>query len=157
MKNTNESYLKRKTYYHEYYKKHKEEIKTRREQTPKIKQHIKDYQKNYHNEHREEILLYYRKWEEKNIGHVREYFRGLKRWVIEKLGRRCSKCGLISGFDCVYDFHHSGETKSWGSNSVFKHKELAKWRKENKIPEDVILLCANCHRIIHHPEENVSI
>jgi len=91
--------------------------------------------------------IYHQKWLEK-----------LKFWAVHKLGDKCSRCG--KQFDlCCYDFHHVGE-KSWSNTehingintqtgaSNYRTKELTKWRKENKIPEDVRLVCSNCHRII---------
>jgi len=90
------------------------------------------------------------------------YVRNLLKWVIDKLGKKCNKCGLTFDY-CCFDFHHLDNGKSWSkfqnkenqSNqnvnvSSLKIKELGKWRRENKIPDDVILLCSNCHRIIHN-------
>jgi len=85
---------------------------------------------------------------------VRDYRRKrnqiLKRWAVDKLGRKCLRCGLISEHDCAYDFHHkngNGWSRNDGTSSNLRMKELLKWRKEDKIPEDVFLICAVCHRI----------
>jgi len=83
------------------------------------------------------------------------YLKELKHWAIDKLGRKCSECGLVSEYDCVYDFHHEGED-SWSkghyqqSASTKRTKELIKWKKANSIPSDCKLICSNCHRIKHH-------
>lgn len=76
----------------------------------------------------------------------------LKKWAVEKLGRKCSECGLVSEYDCIYDFHHEDQSKTWSREenpSNMAKKELLKWKKADKIPEDVKLLCSNCHRIKH--------
>lgn len=100
----------------------------------------------------------YKKWAEnqhKNYpNYWKEYLRELKHWAVDKLGRKCSKCGLISEYDCVYDLHHL-EENSWSkgfqrSSSNRRVKELIKWQKADKIPDDVKLLCSNCHRIEHN-------
>lgn len=106
--------------------------------------------------------IYYLKnkgrWEENNkTQHANHYWKAylkkLKHWAVDKLGRKCSKCGLVSEFDCIYDFHHL-EENSWSkgfqrSASNLRVKELLKWKRVDKIPEDIKLLCANCHRIEH--------
>jgi hypothetical protein len=90
--------------------------------------------------------------------YMKIYDAQLKRWAVEKLGRKCHDCSLISQFDCVYDFHHLGD-ESWSKYqntatlSIEKRRQLVKWRKEGKIPEDVWLVCSNCHRIIHHSNQ----
>jgi hypothetical protein len=90
----------------------------------------------------------------KDPRYMRYYFRELKHWAVDKAGRRCVDCGLVSEFDCVYDFHHLEEEKSWSKGkenaSNLRIKELLKWRRADSIPEDTILLCSNCHRKRHY-------
>lgn len=95
---------------------------------------------------------------EYNRLYMRIYIMMEKHWAVEKLGRKCSKCGLVSEFDCVYDFHHLEEENSWSKGSQriasdLRLKELSKWKRADKIPEDVKLLCSNCHRIEHLEKE----
>ena len=78
--------------------------------------------------------------------YMRKYMRELKQWAVDKLGRRCIDCGLISQYDCVYDFHHEGED-SWKRDSTAKAYQLLLWKKLDKIPDDIKLICSNCHRI----------
>jgi RNA polymerase subunit RPABC4/transcription elongation factor Spt4 len=91
--------------------------------------------------------IYHQKWLEE-----------LKLWAIQKLGDKCFHCD--KHFDsCVYDFHHEG-TDTWlrcneqQKNANRRVKELVRWRRAEKIPENVRLVCANCHRIISHKSFN---
>lgn len=61
-----------------------------------------------------------------------------KKWCIEKLGGKCLDCGLETKFHCVYEFHHLNGRK----NKV----DVQTWFKNQEIPSDIVLLCANCHR-----------
>lgn len=128
-----------------YYQEHKEQIKAK---VATYRDTHKEEIKNYKQTHKDDAKL----WRETHPNYIRNYFRELKQWAVDKLGRRCANCGLISKFDCVYDFHHEGEN-SWSNNknpSNIRIKELIKWKKEDSIPNDVKLLCSNCHRIEHH-------
>jgi hypothetical protein len=69
---------------------------------------------------------------------------------IDTLGGCCSKCGEIFPH-YVYDFHHIGSLKK-----DFAISEAIKSVSAEVIASEVakcILLCANCHRIEHHGEE----
>jgi hypothetical protein len=84
------------------------------------------------------------------VSYMKQYFADLKRWAVNKLGRKCCDCGLITQYDCVYDFHHEGDD-SWCKEGINKTnariKQLIKWRRADSIPIDVKLICSNCHRI----------
>jgi hypothetical protein len=117
----------------------------RQERYAKNKEKELAYAKNWRDNHPD--LKNYRKQ------YMREYLRKLKAWAVNKLGHKCHDCGLVSEFDCVYDFHHEGED-SWSKlqnnrskMNVEKVKILREWQLNGEIPSDVILLCANCHRI----------
>lgn len=67
---------------------------------------------------------------------------GIKLWLIKQLGSKCSKCGFDQS-TAALDFHReNGHLRE-------RHKEYLEWFKVRKIPPDVILLCANCHRMKH--------
>jgi len=120
----------RRIYWQNYIKKNPEYRKSQKEYRKQHPDYWKDFQKQHPN-------------------YWKEYLRKLKKWAVDKLGGRCSKCGLVSEYDCVYDFHHL-EENSWIKEkrpSNMRTKELIKWRRADNIPDDVILLCANCHRI----------
>lgn len=96
------------------------------------------------------------------------YYTSLVEWAINKIGRKCSRCGLVSNYNCIYDFHHNNKIESWSKNQhkqtaySQRMKEILKWKRNNKIPDDVFLVCSNCHRIMGYeedkkPELNISI
>jgi len=77
----------------------------------------------------------------------------LKTRGVELLGGKCSSCGI--SFECidVYDFHHLDPEKkelNIGQNMVSGGKWKTIWKEMSKC----ILLCSNCHRILHHNLRN---
>ncbi len=79
----------------------------------------------------------------------RDRKRRIKMWAIEKLGGKCTKCGLTH-HPAVYDFHHlDPKTKEIGIGSMITYKIS---RLEEELAK-CILVCANCHREIHFGEE----
>jgi len=118
---------------------------------------------------RDERIQYYRNWRKKypnyakekskkfrenNKDYFRNYLRELKHWAVDKLGRKCTDCDLVTQYDCVYDFHHLSEdswSKLQNNNkeklTTKKTKELLDWKEKDKVPDDIRLICANCHRI----------
>ena len=93
-------------------------------------------------------------YNEYHMKYQRLYNAFLKRWVVDKLERRCMNpdCNIISEHDCIYDLHHKngdGWTNKGRNKSNFRLKDLLKWKSIDKIPDDILLLCANCHRLEH--------
>lgn len=75
----------------------------------------------------------------------------LKTQIIKERGGCCERCGGV--FDeCVYEFHHIDATiKEEQPAFIFrKYLYLDKLREKLK---GCILVCANCHRIIHSKQE----
>lgn len=75
-----------------------------------------------------------------------------KRRIVEYLGGKCQRCGLVTDIMPVYEIHHL--TKK---NKEFNIKAIRGWSWEaikRELDKGVQLLCANCHRIIQysHPE-----
>lgn len=71
-----------------------------------------------------------------------------KRKYVEQLGGACSQCGYKKSIAAL-DFHHpNGKGKGHGREN---------WRSPNFKIEECILLCANCHREIEHPNADVII
>ncbi len=84
---------------------------------------------------------------------INDLARYRKDILIELLGGSCNICGKIFP-QCAMDFHHK-DGKEKGELSIGtrirNYSEKAFW--ERIIPDAVercILLCANCHRIIHY-------
>jgi len=71
--------------------------------------------------------------------------RILKKKAIEYLGGKCKRCDFVGHFSC-YDFHHlvpKTKEMNWGQMRKKSWNNLL--RELNKC----ILLCGNCHKIIH--------
>lgn len=70
-----------------------------------------------------------------------------KRRAVEALGNMCKMCGNSFNNLDVYDFHHVRE------NSIFNENVSrilnCSWRRIKKQLKHCILLCANCHRLLH--------
>lgn len=69
--------------------------------------------------------------------------RGWKVEAIRMKGGACSVCGGIF-HPCVYDFHHSAEDKEFSPGKA--GSKTAFFREVDKCD----LVCANCHRVLHH-------
>jgi hypothetical protein len=81
-----------------------------------------------------------------------EYRNRLKKELIERLGGKCSKCGLPYGEQwpiCCFDFHH--QEGSIKENTIAHIMGIKKKRDLviNEVLSHCILLCSNCHRIKH--------
>ncbi len=80
-----------------------------------------------------------------------KHIQDTKKRCIEFLGGKCSVCGLETGFISVYDFHHKNpEEKELGIRPLLG----CVWEKIEKELIKCILVCANCHRIIHFERDN---
>ena len=78
----------------------------------------------------------------------KERFRKNKKKAIIYKGGECSMCGLSyrNTHDAVFDFHHLDPSeKELHIGKVMHHS----WSKIQKELDKCILLCSNCHRIIH--------
>lgn len=75
--------------------------------------------------------------------------------LIKMMGGKCSKCGYDKNIAAL-DFHHlNPKEKSFQLDA----RHLSNTHME-KIMEEVkkcVLLCANCHREIHYPEQKMSV
>lgn len=72
--------------------------------------------------------------------------RKLKEEAVKMLGGKCSKCGYKRSLYAL-DFHHDRGNKEGNASLFLKNESRQKLLKEvNKC----VLLCANCHREVHH-------
>lgn len=71
--------------------------------------------------------------------------------AIEKLGSCCSRCMVHYKDMDVYDFHHVGEEKKLNKLGVMWSYS---WKRIKEELSKCVLLCANCHRIIHKEERD---
>ena len=100
------------------------------ERTPRIV-----IEKRYYHKNREKI--YIRKKE--RLTKMREELKNM-------LGGKCSKCGYDKCLSAL-DFHHISKEKEGNISYFIKDFSKEKSLKEIK---KCILLCANCHRELHH-------
>ncbi len=91
-------------------------------------------------------------WQKNNRDKVNGYrnkrFLAVKQKAVERLGNKCMECEQTYP-TCVYDFHHKDpKEKKYTVSKML----LNKWEDVVKELDKCILLCANCHRVIHHGE-----
>lgn len=122
-----------------YYQKNREKILLRRKLAPKQvrTEKRKCWEREYYKRNKKQTIAQRGRRVERNRQFVREY----------KATLHCEDCGMTN--PVCFDFHHPNNNKehsisnlvSSGHKIELIQKELAK----------CICLCANCHRIRHHP------
>ena len=82
-----------------------------------------------------------------------EYSREARRRNWDKIGkffggRRCMACGIKSDMP-IYELHHHDQAgKETNVSRIIHHS----WSKVEKEIRKCILVCSNCHKILHHIE-----
>lgn len=71
-------------------------------------------------------------------------------WVLDKLGGKCACCGERIEFACDFVIHRKERHRNWlGINANNKKlHNIKKWMEEDKIPEDVTIVCEKCSKRI---------
>jgi predicted HNH restriction endonuclease len=87
--------------------------------------------------------------EEKKLVYETSRRRKLKKYFIERKGGKCAVCDK-SFQDCVFDFHHLHPDKK--DKTIGQLLNGGRDRIEKEL-QNCILVCSNCHRIIHHGYE----
>lgn len=88
---------------------------------------------------------YYEKNKEEIFRKRKERRRRIKNKLIIKLGGECKHCG--DDRECCLDFHHTSDNKECCVSTAIYNENYKLAKKEaNKC----ILLCANCHRVVHY-------
>ena len=137
---------------------HRAELAKKQREYYKANKEMRDEaSKNYVNSHRDLSNAIKLKWiknnPEKVEGMRRRKMEAKKAAKIDIIlkSNGCSKCGLkFDGTnDCVFDLHHiNPEEKEYRPSDI---KSVEHFKKE---AEKCIVLCANCHRLIHRPAED---
>jgi hypothetical protein len=88
---------------------------------------------------------------EKRKKQVYDRITANKQKAVDYLGGKCTDCNGVF-HPSVYDFHHLDPNT--------KEKELSKaryssWENYKTELDKCVLLCANCHRLRHHGENNI--
>lgn len=94
---------------------------------------------------------YYAKHREKVIKAVQEQKQKYKaEWVEFKKTLKCQKCGYNKHHNAL-DFHHKDPKEKDRAVSYFVARKL--FKKAMEETKKCMVLCANCHRVLHYKEE----
>lgn len=107
----------------------------------------------YYHKNKESCAERAKEWREANKDYIltkqRENKRARKLWAIDFLGGKCMEChGEFH--PAVYEFHHLDPTTKDRDPSKMLQLSLEKLKTEL---EKCDLLCANCHRLVHHGDK----
>lgn len=75
-----------------------------------------------------------------------------KRTLVAEFGGCCSKCGYNKNYSAL-EFHHLESKEKDFQLASARTTNLIKLRKE---AEKCILVCSNCHKEIHYPQNNIQ-
>ena len=89
---------------------------------------------------------HYKKNKQKILDRRRKDRKEFGKYLKNKLGGKCSRCGYSKSFYAL-DFHHTEGNKEESLSKLIRNQSKQKALKEIK---KCILLCANCHRELHH-------
>jgi hypothetical protein len=84
--------------------------------------------------------------DEYNRSYNKKYRDNIKDELIRFHGGKCENCGIEYDYNnmAIFDFHHlNPETKTKNSRN---NCSLEKRKEES---ENCVMLCANCHRLVH--------
>ena len=114
------------------------------------KEYARIASRKYYHKNKEAAAIKAKLWREANKDYIlqkqREDKRKRKLWAIEYLGGVCTIC-KNTHHPAVFEFHHMNpETKDRDPSKMLS-LSLEKLQSEL---DKCILLCANCHRILHH-------
>ena len=86
---------------------------------------------------------------EQSKGKTRKRRKENKIRAVNYLGGACERCGLTSPYYSVFDFHHRNPEEKEADPGTLLHRS---WETVFKEISKCMLLCANCHRIVHEME-----
>jgi endonuclease I len=82
----------------------------------------------------------------------REIRRLRKAYAVQEHGNKCAKCGQTYPM-AVYDFHHVDPSVKELTIARMINLSYSRFKAEVR---KCILLCANCHRVVHLGEEDAD-
>lgn len=106
----------------------------------------------YYARNKEKQLAKHKEWVAVNKDKIREHQRERKRerklQAVEYLGGHCIRC-LQEHHPAVYEFHHRDPNDK--DRDPSKMLQLS-WKRLEAELNKCDLLCANCHRLVHHQD-----
>jgi predicted HNH restriction endonuclease len=87
----------------------------------------------------------------KNKQSVQNRRESIKLKLIEYLGNECKRCGWKEHPSGLVAHHLDPSIKSFGLASVGGSKS---WKSIKEEADKCVLLCANCHNVIHYTNDN---
>ena len=91
-------------------------------------------------------------WKEQRNKQRAQKRRDNKRKAVEFMGNCCARCGE-SFPDCCYDFHHKDPLDVNEVPSTILH---CSWKRIEQELSKCIMVCSNCHRIIHNEDGYIA-
>ena len=107
----------------------------------------------YYHANKEKCALKAKNWRLNNLEYIktkqREDKRKRKKQAVEYLGNCCSKCKQEFHLS-IYEFHHlNPEEKDRDPSKMLQ----LKWERLKAELDKCVLLCANCHRLVHYEDK----
>ena len=131
-------------YDRKWYLKNKERIKKlNREYYKKNRKELIKKAAEYKKRNKDKYKKYAKKYREKNKGKVWEWQKMRTQTILNKLGRKCKRCGFDNYI--ALQVHHKDGSK----------ERKRDWLKKNFDLSKIEILCANCHTIEHYENNKI--
>lgn len=121
----------KKEYARKYYNKNKGKLNKRRRKRYQETGHYKEY---------------HMIWNKKNSKNLKERKYKIKKYLVDYKGGGCMSCSYNKCLDAL-EFHHIDSKQKDFNVCSNLSTDIEKLKKE---ADKCLLLCANCHREIHH-------
>jgi len=108
--------------------------------------------KNYHRDWQRAKALKDPEWYTARKLQRAQLRRDNKTKAVAHMGGKCGHCQQVFP-DCCFDFHHVDPTQDNDIPSKVLH---CSWKKILQELALCIMLCANCHRIVHSKDEYIA-
>ena len=90
---------------------------------------------------------YYKKYQGRYANYQRDRANMHREKVYEYLGGKvCNRCGLTHECNSIFEVHHQDSTSKEANISNII---TGSWDRIEKELQNTILLCSNCHRVVH--------
>jgi hypothetical protein len=123
----------------------------RKEYYQENKDKIKQYQKEYRKNNKEKIKKWRQKTKTQRKEYKKNYYQLKANFVLEyKKDKKCINCGYKEHPE-ILQFHHTKGDKSFSVGSGIGNKKNETIKKEM---DKCILLCPNCHFLLHFKKED---